>query len=157
MLDRIDDLLEKFEKLLIVMIFATLLGFVCFNIISRNIFQESFQTLMELTPGLVLWLALMGASIGLKRNKHIKLEIFVRYLPDLGKKIAEISVGIFGLSVLGILFYCSFEMVRNEIDMFGPQGYMTLVFPIFFGVGSFRYVIMTVNSFCTQNKAEVSA
>ena len=52
---KIDDVLETVEKLILVVLFWSLILLIFFNILSRNLFHISFQKIFELSPALVLW------------------------------------------------------------------------------------------------------
>jgi TRAP-type C4-dicarboxylate transport system permease small subunit len=45
------------------------------------------------------------------------------------------------MAVMGILGVASIAFVRNEIEIFGSSGYVTLIFPLFFCLATFRFFI----------------
>ena len=139
LLKKIDSSLEVTEKVLVVVLFSALVLLVVINIISRNIFHVSFQKILETAPALVLWLALLGSTIALKENRHIKLDILLRFCPGKVRIAANAATGLFGMIVMGILFYTSLEFVKNETEIFGSAGWISIVFPLFFGIALFRY------------------
>jgi TRAP-type C4-dicarboxylate transport system permease small subunit len=138
-LKKIDRLLSKVEKGLVVALFATLVLALAFNIVSRNLFDRSFQKVLELAPALVVWLALLGSTLALKENRHIRLEILLRFCPATFQKGARVAVNLFGMAVMGLLLYASADFVRNEVEIFGPWGWLSVIFPIFFAVALFRF------------------
>jgi len=139
-LNRIDKLLVMFEKALIVMLFVALAGSIIFNILSRNLFGASFQDILEATPTLVLWLALAGSTLAMKDRRHIKLELVLRFCPRAFRHAANTAVSIFGMAVMGLLFYASLTFVSNEIAIFGASGWFAVIFPFFFAISFFRYL-----------------
>ena len=145
-LTKLDDRLEFAEKALIVILFSSLILLICFNIITRNLFDYSFQRIMEAAPGIVLWLALFGSTLALKQNRHIKLEIFVRYLGRRGQCFARIFSSVVGLTIMGVLFIASIEFVKNEIQIFGRIGWISMAIPMFFLLASFRYALQMVGA-----------
>ena len=110
-----------------------------FNIFSRNLLHISFQSLLELSPALVLWLALIGSTLAMKNDRHIKLEILLRFCPASIRRVAHVATSLFGLGVMGILFLASLKFVTNEISIFGGAGYVSVIFPVFFILVFFRY------------------
>ena len=150
MLNKIDGYIEWVEKFLIIGIFSILVLSMSFDIFTRNVTGTSYQAISEFLPGMVLWLALLGASLGLSRSKHIKLEILVRYLPKKWQATANAASALFGATVMVILLYCSLDFIKNEIEMFPVKGYVALVFPIFFMATSFRFF----KRFVTEIKAK---
>ena len=143
-LTKLDDRLELLEKALIVFLFSSLIVLISFNILTRNLFNHSFQRILEAAPGTVLWLALFGSTLALKHNRHIKLEIFLRYVNRRVRRLACILQGVIGLSITGVLFVASIEFVKNEVEIFGPGGWVSIVFPLFFALASFRFALQAV-------------
>ena len=139
-LEKIDNALAIAERVLIVITFSLLILLVSANIVLRNLFGISFQAILEAAPALVMWLALLGATLAMKRDGHIKLELFLRYFPDGVRRFAKRASSIFGLLVSGGLGYASFSFVASEIDMFGSWGYVSLIFPVFFVILTFRFL-----------------
>ncbi len=143
---KFDEFLAVFEKFLVVVFFSALILLITFNVISRNLFQISFQKILEISPSLVLWLALIGSSLALRNQRHIKLEILLRFCSDKFKAFAIISGSAFGMTVMGILFWVSIEFVRNEIVILGKWGFISIIFPMFFAISFFRYFIQLMNN-----------
>ena len=143
---KFDEILAVFEKSLVVAIFSALILLITFNIISRNMFQVSFQRILEMSPSLVLWLALIGSSLALRNQRHIKLEILLRFFSERIKTFAITAQNAFGMTVMGILFWVSIEFVGNEIAIFGKWGLVSIIFPMFFSISFFRYFIQLTNN-----------
>jgi len=153
---RVDDALALFEKSVIVLCFSLLVFFIIFNILSRNLFHLPSHKIFEAGPNLVLWLALLGASLALKRQRHIRLELVLRYCSDRVRLWAAVEVNLFGALVMGILMVTSFEFVKNEIAMFGSWGRLSMIFPFFFSVAVFRYLAALLYRFGSSAAAETT-
>ena len=108
---KFDEFLAVFEKFLVVTFFSALIILITFNVISRNLFQVSFQKILEISPSFVLWLALLGSSLALKNQRHIKLEILLRFGSDKFKTFAIIAQNAFGMTIMGILFWVSIKFL----------------------------------------------
>jgi TRAP-type C4-dicarboxylate transport system permease small subunit len=145
-INKFDEFLAVFEKSLVVAFFSALILFITFNVISRNLFQVSYQKILEISPSLVLWLAMLGSSLALRNQRHIKLEIMLRFCSDKFKIFAIIASSAFGMTVMGILFWVSIEFVGNEIVIFGKWGLISIIFPMFFAISFFRYFIQLMNN-----------
>jgi len=129
----------------VVLLFSLLVVLIVFNIVSRNLFHLSFQKILEIAPAFVLWLALLGSSLALKSRRHIRLELLLRFCPSPVRHAAGILTGLFGMTVMGILFYASLAFLDNEIDMFGRWGWLSVIFPLFFALSCFRYLTLVIN------------
>jgi len=141
---RIDNFLAVIEKSLIVSLFLILALVIFINIIFRNLFQISFHTILEMAPTMVVWLALLGATLGLKHHRHIKLELVLRHCSKRVRLLAGIASNIFGTLIMGILFFASLEFVKNEVAIFGARGWFSIIFPVFFALACFRYVTIVL-------------
>ena len=153
---RVDDALAFFEKSVIVFCFSMLVCFIVFNILSRNFFHLPSHSIFEAGPNLVLWLALLGASLALKRQRHIRLELVLRYCSDRVRLWAAVAVNLFGALVMGILLVTSFEFVKNEVAMFGGWGRLSMIFPFFFSVAVFRYLAALLYRFGSSAATETT-
>lgn len=121
------------------LLFCGLVILIAFNVLSRNIFQVSYQNILELAPTLVVWMTCIGATLGLKKDRHIKMELFLRYCSASVRLAARIGVDLFGGVIMAVLFVAAIEFVQNEISIFGVRGWLTIIFPIFFAIATFRY------------------
>jgi C4-dicarboxylate transporter, DctQ subunit len=140
---RLDQYLAHLEKVAVVLIFSLLAGMILLNVLARNLFQVSFQGILEFSPALVLWLALIGSSLALRENRHIKIEILLRFFPPGLRSYARVITSIFGMVITGVLFLASLDFVANEIAIFQWKGFFSLVFPGFFFAAFFRFFLKT--------------
>ena len=145
----VDNFLARFEKILVVVLFSALVLLITVSIFFRNFIYSSMPRLVEAGPAMVVWLALMGASLALKYQRHIKLELFLRFAPASVGRWATRSVGLFGMACMGVLCWASFDFVANEIDIFGAVGWRSIIFPLFFALAFLRFLIQ---SLCPTSK-----
>lgn len=143
----IDAALAWVEKAAAILIFASLIGVIVLNILARNLFQISFDNLFELAPIMVLWLSLLGASLALKSERHIKLELVLRFCPPWIRQWAFGATSLFGMTIMAVLFIASIPFFREELAIFGAQGWRSLICPIFFGMMTFRYLVRFLSLF----------
>jgi len=144
-LNRVDRILESIEKGLIVLLFTALIFLISFNIFTRNFFHTTFTFVPKVSPTIVLWLALLGSTLALKANRHIRLEILLKFCSDHVKYYARILAGLFSITVMGILFFASFSFMKTEIGYSGFSGIYWSVFPLFFLLILFRNVVAIIN------------
>ena len=139
LIQKIDDSLATIEKCLVILLYAMLVLMIGFNILSRNLFNFTSQQVLETLPVLVLWLALIGSTLAIKNQRHIKIELLLRFCSRRIRFAAHIATGLFGMAVMGILLWVSFDFVNSEIEMFGPWGLVSVIFPMFFAISVFRF------------------
>ena len=154
---RIDDLLALGERILVVGLYTVLTLLITFNIATRNLLHLSFHRILEIAPALVLWLALLGATLGLRLNRHIRLELFLRFLPIHLRQRAERVAAFFGLIVMSILFYAALQFTANEVKIFGAWGLTAAIFPLFFTLAAFRFFVRLLLPPSTDTASPVPA
>jgi len=145
-LRKIDNIIQKIEKILITLIFLLLILLLFFNIISRNFFHKSYNFILELSPLLVVWLSFLGASLALKQNRHIKLDILFRYISPKTQHALRSLCALVGLMIMGLLALGSFTFVSSEVEMFGNKGWGAVIFIFFFMISSFRFLLIGLES-----------
>ncbi len=88
---------------------------------------------------------LFWSTLGLKYQRHIRLELLLRFCPPSMKRMAGVVTGLFGAVVMGILFYTSLGFVGNEIAIFGGWGWLSVILPLFFALSCFRYLTLVMD------------
>ena len=140
LIQKIDDSLAAVEKCLVIALYAMLILMIGFNILSRNLFNYASQQVLEILPVLVLWLALIGSTLAIKKQRHIKIELLLRFCSQRIRYMAHIATCLFGMAVMGILLWVSLDFIKSEVAMFGPWGLVSSIFPVFFAISFFRYL-----------------
>ena len=134
-----DTWLECAERWLAVSLYLLLMGMIGLTIVGRHVWHIASHRLLELAPTVVLWLALVGATLALKRRRHIKIELMVRFLPPHGRRIVEIVTTLFAMGICSVLTYASIPFLLNETVLFGVWGWLAICFPAFFLVAFIRF------------------
>jgi TRAP-type C4-dicarboxylate transport system permease small subunit len=94
----------------------------------------------------VLWICLLGAARAAAEDKHIHIDLLPRLLPEKLCVIIRIITNALSVIVCAILFYSSWEFVKNDRlagDMaFAsiPLWWLELVFPFSFALMTIRFV-----------------
>jgi TRAP-type C4-dicarboxylate transport system permease small subunit len=135
---KLDRQLEKVESLLAIALYALLIGAVAVNVLARNLLHIGSPFLLAVAPTLVLWLALVGATLGLKRGRHITIGALLRFLPPQWHKAAAIATSLAAALIAGALCYAAILFLRDELILFGALGWRSLCLPLFFMMVFFR-------------------
>jgi TRAP-type C4-dicarboxylate transport system permease small subunit len=141
MLLKLDGFIEKLENVVIVASFSLLILLTGGGFFARKFFSYTSMDLLSLQPALLLWLSLIGGSVAIKRGKHIRLELLLRFVPDHAKAWAHRIGGVFGMLVMLILLFLCRDFVASSIALSGWAGYLTIILPIFFVVAAFRFFL----------------
>jgi len=100
---------------------------------------------------MVLWLALVGAITASRENKHIKIDLLMRWLSKPLQRLAALTTDIFTAIVTGVLAWHSWRFVQ-ESRFYGdllmgdwPAWIFQLILPVGFFLICCRYVLRTIN------------
>jgi TRAP-type C4-dicarboxylate transport system permease small subunit len=135
---QMDRWLAGVERGLTVVCFTTLILAIGINIVTRNLLHVSSYQILELAPVLVLWVSLLGASLAVRKQRHIKIELLLRFVSPPWRRLCTALTQVFGLLVTALLAYAAFTFVSQEIQLFGLRGAMSICFPLFFLSAFFR-------------------
>jgi TRAP-type C4-dicarboxylate transport system permease small subunit len=136
---KLDRGLESIERFAAVGLYTLLIGLICINILTRNILHWTSDALLALSPTVVLWLCLVGATLALKYHRHIKIELLLRFLPPAARRLAISLTRLFAMVICGSLAWASVIFVYGEINLSGQRGWLAICFPLFFSVAFFRF------------------
>lgn len=145
--DRLDDIISRIEKILIVFLLSLMMTMAFSQIVLRNFFATGFSWADVLVRYLVLWVAFIGAALATKDGKHINMEVFSRWISGRGliylKALSQLCSSI----VCGLLAYAAVKFIHFEAQMGGttffgfPVWLPQLIIPITFGLMTFRFAL----------------
>ncbi|UQZ89308.1 TRAP transporter small permease [Deltaproteobacteria bacterium Smac51] len=109
---RIYDEVEA-KVLVASLVFTVLIIFL--QIVMRSIFNSSLSWSEELARYIFIWQIWLGMSIGVRDNKHIKVEILFQYVHGRGEKIIKIVATILAIFMCGFLVWYGAKMTNNAM------------------------------------------
>jgi len=124
----------------------------CVQIFLRFFFSSGFVWADPLLRYMVLWAGLFGAAVATKQGKHITIDIISHLLPEQYQSWLQALLNLFATGVCSMLTYAAVIFVRDEAAYGGralldiPSWGLNLVFPLAFGIISFRFLILTLNN-----------
>jgi len=114
MLQKICDHFEEIVGSIVLMIMAVV-TFV--NVVTRYVIIYPLAFTEEVTVSLFVWLVLMGASMGFRRNSHLAMNFFYNLLPiSLKKACFYISTGLCIIFFI-LLAWLGGVQVMDEIEL----------------------------------------
>ena len=93
-------LYNKLEEYFLIYSMMIMVLIVFIQVIFRYIFNNSLSWSEELVRYLFMWQVWLGASLGMRINEHIRVDMFVKKLPEIGQQFLNIIV-----TLLILLFY----------------------------------------------------
>ncbi|WLD57099.1 TRAP transporter small permease [Salinispirillum sp. LH 10-3-1] len=163
MIQRARTLFHWLEDGLLVSVFVTMLVLAITQIVVRNTFDFSWSWIDPLNRIGVLWIALLGAMIGARRNNHIKIDLATQLLPPALSVPINRLVAALSSVALAMLAWHTWRLVLDE-KAFGSPAFNGLpawpfqtIMPIAFGIMAIRYFWMIFWPIVPDSEDEASA
>jgi TRAP-type C4-dicarboxylate transport system permease small subunit len=143
---RIYHFLNKLEETLLVVLLLLMVLLAFLPILFRNVISLGLVWIDPLLRHLVLWVALLGASVATREGRHIKIDLLAPRLSP--PQQAGLAAGLHFLSALVCLalVFPAVEFVRDEYDagkfLIGwiPLWVSQAVIPVMLGVMGLRFL-----------------
>jgi TRAP-type C4-dicarboxylate transport system permease small subunit len=130
-LNRISDLLETLS-LRISQLFCTLMFVIIFAlVVSRYIFQYSFPWAEELTRYLMVWMALLTAGVILRKDQHIRVDIFSQKIPPKLYFLFKTALNLLTIIFLLVLFKEGLSTAFSMRQVSTSSLYISMFWPYF--------------------------
>ena len=104
LLQKLNDALSAALKLLLVAVFLLLVLDVIWGVGSRYLFGTQASWSEELARLLMVWLALLGAALAAREDRHLGLDVIVRTWPEdiqrLGRLLVAVLIIIFAGGIM---------------------------------------------------------
>lgn len=137
--------LLKAETLLLVTLLLSLILIAVTQVVIRNVVGGGLLWADAYTRISVLWLAMLGAMIGSRRQNHLAIDAFVRFLPTRWKNLmARLSNGMTGLICFTAAWFSS-DFLAQEYRYADlafanvPTWWCEAIIPLAFFVIALRY------------------
>ena len=120
------------------------------QILLRNFFDMGLAWGDQALRVLVLWLGLVGAVVSSRENKHINMDILLRYFTEPAKAASRIMVGLFTAGVCALVAYHAARFVYLDyqagMTAFGdfPAWILEVILPVGFGLIALRYLVFSM-------------
>ena len=117
MRSKIINRLNALEDIVLVSMFAALVGSIFFQGIMRYVFNNSLPWSEELGKFLFVWLSWLGISIGHRRREHIKITMLVDKVPYTLQKVFEAVTELVLIIICAVVFYYGVLMIGIQINI----------------------------------------
>lgn len=148
--------IDRLEEYLLIILFPIMTIIVFGATVVRYLKLGAIPWSEELARYIMIWMAYIGASLGIKRNAHLGIEAFVNKLPPtLTKYVKAFKVGIILLFNILVVYY-SYQIIMCQINM--GQTSPALEMPIWIAylavpTGAFLMCIRLIQTLLPQKKA----
>jgi TRAP-type C4-dicarboxylate transport system permease small subunit len=148
---KINQVLIKFLELVVIIVTGLLVLDVVWQVFTRYILRNPSTWTDELAVMLLIWVSLLGASVGFIRSSHLGVDFVVNKLVGQKRTIAEIAAYILiALFALFVLVYGGYRLVsvtlitqQTSAALRVKMGYVYAAIPIS-GVFILLFCVQTV-------------
>jgi C4-dicarboxylate transporter DctQ subunit len=105
------QVLSKVESTLCVACFIVMTCACFFQVLNRDIFKIPMGWTEELARFAMVWMALLGSEIGLRKGKQMSVDAVVAHLPFMPRKIVESLGCVINAAFAGVSGYFGVEFV----------------------------------------------
>ena len=151
-LERAQDLGRRLEDALLVIGVAALVVIASGQILLRNVFSIGLVWADGALRLIVLWLALLGAMVASRENRHIAIDVADRFLTPGMQRVVAVARSLFTAAVCAALAWYSWIFVRDSRE-FGdtllgdlPAWWFQIIMPVAFALIAYRYVLRALAS-----------
>ncbi len=124
------DMLEKIVAVPLIIIGFLMVVVVLIGTFWRYVLRNPFLWTEELARYLMIWMALIAASISLKRREHVGLKLVINRVPQPAKKIIVMITQLFILLFLYYLTREGFSMVERALRQRSPALNISMFWPL---------------------------
>ena len=111
---RLDRLLAGLERAAIVVLLLSLLFLGLLQIILRNVLAGGLFWADEVLRHLVLWLGFLGASLATHEQRHLRMDVLARWMPEGAQPWLTLLLNLVAASGCAILAQAAWTFVRFE-------------------------------------------
>jgi TRAP-type C4-dicarboxylate transport system permease small subunit len=140
-------LINRIEDGLLVFILTTMIVLAIFQIVSRNLFVEGAVWIDPLLRLLVLWVGLAGAVVATRTDNHIRIDVFIKYLPIFIRPYIQRVVYLFTFTICLLIAWHAARFVYSEYE-YGTMAFTGVpvwiagsIIPVSFTLVAVRYFL----------------
>ena len=143
-------ILYRMEDGILVALLTLMIGVAVAQILLRNFLGAGIIWGDVLVRVLVLWIGLVGAMVAARQNKHVHIDLIMRFLPARWAVFIKGIVQLFTAGICALAAIFSFVFVRTEYAdgglAFGsvPVWICESIIPLAFAVMALRYLMMSL-------------
>ncbi|MBW1752626.1 MAG: TRAP transporter small permease [Deltaproteobacteria bacterium] len=137
LLDGISRRLNQAMKFLAGFLIAAMTILVFLQVVFRYLLDAPLDWSEEMASFAFVWMALLGASVGLRNDEHPRLDIFYQVFPDWVKKLSGLLINLAILFMLVVLFIFGLKFtIAMQMQRTAALGYSV----------SYVYVVLPISA-----------
>ena len=164
MLKKIENVIDRIEGALSVILFLVMVFVVCWSVLCRYVLKISFLQGEELARYLMIYIVYIGSSIGVKKGSHIGVEVFVDLLPEKIRRKVKICTETFCALMFIAVFVLSIQMMIHLIETHQmtttthiPTYVVFICIPVSLLLGTVHYLVHIAELIKNEKAEEVAS
>jgi TRAP-type C4-dicarboxylate transport system permease small subunit len=139
---RVADLLERVTEWIMALMLAVMVGLVFGNVVLRYVFNSGIVAAEEIARLMFVWLVFLGATVALRHQRHLGLEILQSRLPVKVRRACAVIAHLMMLYALWLFVQGSWMQLLIGMETFST----VLRFPMAFyaAAGFFPAIAMAL-------------
>ena len=146
-MQKLIKIIRKCENAICIFLLSIAFVTILSHIIGRYVFRYPLYFAEEISRYCFIWTIMLGASIGLRRKAHTRVEYFINFLHPRGKEILEIFVNLCIIGFLGYVVYFGLFLVGKTMTI--PTAAMEWPWGLIYLSAPFGAVLMMITSIFT--------
>ncbi len=157
--DRISDVLNDVIKYMSAILLGAMTILVFLQVLFRYVLNHPLDWSEELSSFAFVWMSLLGASIGLKRNENPRLDLFINQFSQSAQRIVAGLYNITILFLLAVLFIYGWRLTANMVSQTTAAlgysvSYVYAVLPVSAAIMFVHLAVQTVSLFHPKDQEE---
>jgi TRAP-type C4-dicarboxylate transport system permease small subunit len=151
-LERLDALIARVEKCLIVALLGLMVVTAFSQIVLRNLLGTGLSGSEPLVRYLVLWVGFIGAALAVRQGRHITIEVFSLLKTGKSGRLMAALPLLTSTLVCAFMTYAAVKFVHDEAQIGDnrflglPAWVPELIIPIAFGVMTLRFLLRFIST-----------
>lgn len=112
--------IEKAEKAVLALSMAAMVVLMLYQVILRYVFSSSNSWSEELVRYLFILDVMLAASIAVRRNSHLQIDVLINCFSPKLKRIFTIAATLAGIVFLALLFWYSLDLCMTATSNVSP-------------------------------------
>ena len=143
--------LHRLEDVFLALLLGAMIVLAPLQIFLRNFFDAGIGWIDPFLRVLLLWVGLMGAVAASRSDRHIRIDIASKLLPEKLASVLGMATSFFTAGVAGMVAWHSGRFVADEWKYEStafseiPAWMFEVVIPVAFGLIAIRYGLRTLN------------
>ena len=138
---------ERLEEILLVFLVVLMVSLGFLQILFRNLISIGIVWVDPLVRHLVLWIALLGASIATRENRHISIDLLSGYLSPAHQRRVQGGVQLFSAFICFLLVHPAIRFLQNDyqagkiLALGIPMWLSQVIMPVMMPVLGLRFLL----------------